>query len=390
MNKKLTIRVGIIQRVIAVYRKPFFEKLARMNDIALSVFSGQSSPYEAIKTTEKIHLVHLFNTKNHYFSGPLGMICWQQNIIKWLLQFNPDILVLDANPRILSSWVAICKMKLWHRPVLGWGLGSLDRYGFNWQVKIREKIARFFINKLDGIIAYSSKAADDYMKAGFIKNRIFIAYNAIDNIESDTYMTKFGSDTRWIDDWKKKLDLDPTLPIILFVGRLIPQKKVELLIQACIPLFDRCQILIVGDGPIRPNLEALTELYKNKVRFIGHQTGKILAKCYIASDVFVLPGAGGLAIHQAMSYGKPVITSFGDGTESDLVYEGVNGLYFCESDINGLRDKIREMIMNNEKGKLMGKASLSIIKEKINIDKMVESYSHALHEMKRISSSNNR
>lgn len=371
-------RVGIIQRVLADYRKPFFERLAATRGLSLSVFAGQPMPSEAIHTTDRLEMAHFHPTTNLYIGTQIGFLCWQSGVLTWLRQFSPAVLILEANPRILSNWLAIRWMKRKKLPVLGWGLGELPRSGSYWLSRFRAKVARSLVCHLSGMIAYSSKAAQDYIHAGMPADRVFIAHNAVDNQESEQYLAEFGSKDTWIKVWKESLQFEPLLPIILYVGRLVPTKKVDLLIEACIPLFDRCQLLIVGDGPSRSKLESKALPYGSRIRFIGYQSGAMLAKCFLASDIFVLPGSGGLAVYLAMSYGKPVVVSFGDGTEIDLVREGVSGVFVRLGDTSGLRKKIAELIEQPDLTRTMGQAGLAIVRNEINLEKMVVSFKRAL------------
>ena len=58
------------------------------------------------------------------------------------------------------------------------------------------------------------------------------------------------------------------------------------------------------------------------------------------STVYVLAGMGGLSINDAMCFSLFVICLVCDGTEKDLVADGVNGYFFKEGDANDLVDKI--------------------------------------------------
>ncbi len=371
--------IGIQQRVLPLYRRPFFEKLASVRGLTLSVFAGQPLPHEEIHISENLEVAYLRKAGNHYWNTPSGFVCWQSGLATWLQEFNPEVLIVEANPRVVSTWIAITWMRRRKRPVLGWGLGELPRSGPSCLRRARHVLARVLVKNLDGMIAYSSKAARDYMAAGVPEVKILVAYNAIDNQESERYLAQHGSNIGWITPWKEALELDPLLPIILFVGRLLPQKRVDLLIQACAPLFHQCQLLIVGDGPARHEFETYSQPYRDRVRFVGHQSGAMLAKCFIASDIFVLPGAGGLALHQAMSYGKPVIASFGDGTEADLIREGVNGAFVRLGDATDLTQKIRAFLNSPNQLREMGRASLSIIRNEMSLDVMVAVFVQALH-----------
>ena len=108
---------------------------------------------------------------------------------------------------------------------------------------------------LDGVVAYSAKAAREYEAFGVSADRVFIAHNAVADEESKEYLDKLGQDLTWVNGWKAKYGLAHDLPVVLYVGRLIPQKRVDVLIDACLPLLNRSRLLIVGDGPARQDLE---------------------------------------------------------------------------------------------------------------------------------------
>lgn len=370
-------RLGVIQRVLTTYRAPFFDWLAETAGFDVAVLAGQPMAGEVIKVVDEMDHAQFYAAKNRYWLGPGNMIIWQSNVGRWLRDFDPDVLVLEANPRILSHGQAIRWMHRRRRPVLGWGLGELERAGPGWSLTMRRLIAHKLIRSFDGMIAYSTKAKADYVVAGVAPDSVFIAHNSIDNTESERYLREL-SGSEWTSAWRAKYGLDPHLPIVLFVGRLIASKRIDMLIRACIPLFSCCQLLIVGDGPARTDLEKQAALHSNSIHFIGHQTGKALAQSFVASDIFVLPGAGGLALHQAMSYGKPAIASFGDGTEADLIRDGQNGFIFRFGDINDLTSKIKALLSIPEAVHKMGQVSLAIVREEINQEKMAASFMLAI------------
>ncbi len=377
-----TLRVGIVQRVLTTYRRPFFERLASQPGIELSVFAGQPQRGEAVRVENVLNRGKVFAATNRYLPSPLGLLCWQSGVCDWLTTFDPQILTLEANPRILSHWLAIDWMRRRRRSVLGWGLGELERSGPIWLRTARRRFAWLLIRSFDAMIAYSSKAKNDYIAAGVPCDRVFIAHNSIDNSESETYLAELGVKLDWVPSWKDSLNLMPDLPIVLFVGRLIPQKRVDLLIRACGPLFESCQLLVVGDGPLRAELELQARAFDKRIRFVGHQAGESLARSFIGSDIFVLPGAGGLAVHQAMSYGKPIIVSFGDGTEADLVREGQNGYFFQPGNEEDLRAKIALLLSDPDRIRQFGQVSLALIRSEMNLDAMVNSFLQAFDYVK--------
>jgi glycosyltransferase involved in cell wall biosynthesis len=94
---------------------------------------------------------------------------------------------------------------------------------------------------------------------------------------------------------------------ILFVGRLLARKRIDSLLRACAEMPDSPRLIIIGDGSERGNLEALAKQVYPSAEFIGAKHGDELKSYFAGADLFVLPGTGGLAVQEAMSYGLPII-----------------------------------------------------------------------------------
>lgn len=372
-------RLGITQRVLVDYRKPFFEKLASLPGLELSVFAGDPAASEGLQTVNRLQNVSVWKSKNLYIPIPrTGCLYYQSGIQKWLEQFDPNILITDSNARIISNKKALSWMHRHRRKVLGWGLGQLPRSGPDWLCNLRRYFAERTIRNFDGIIAYSTKAKNDFVTAGMQEDKVFIAHNAIDNSESERFLQELERSTQSKEQWKKMFGLSNNIPTIIFVGRLLVQKNIDLLIKACSKIIPECQLLIVGNGPAMKDLQAFAKQHDKHIKFAGFQKGIELAKCFMISDLFVLPGWGGLAVNQAMSYGMPVLISYGDGTERDLVEEGKNGLFFQSNNLEDLEKSIRNLLSDSGRLISMGQASLEIIRNRINLDAMVNAFNKAL------------
>jgi hypothetical protein len=116
-------RLGLQQRVLPSYRVPFFDMLASACTSGMSLFAGQPRVEESIVSGE-LQIAKYAPARNiHLFEGPF-YLCYQRGLLDWLADWNPDALIVEANPRYVSTPPAIKWMQVRGRPVLGWGLGS--------------------------------------------------------------------------------------------------------------------------------------------------------------------------------------------------------------------------------------------------------------------------
>ena len=120
-------------------------------------------------------------------------------------------------------------------------------------------------------------------------------------------------------------------PFIFAIGRLVPQKGFDLLIRAfakaCLPIHD---LIIAGDGPERPALEALAVEHQlaNRVRFLGEADRATAASLFTGCSFFILPSRHepmGIVNLEAMAAGKAVIASKVGGVP-EIVMDGETGI----------------------------------------------------------------
>jgi glycosyltransferase involved in cell wall biosynthesis len=164
------------------------------------------------------------------------------------------------------------------------------------------------------------------------------------------------------------------------VGRLQARKKVDRLIKACaqLPVDLQPLLQIVGDGPQRRELETLAANVYPSTKFFGAQHGGELDQLFQNADLFTLPGTGGLAVQQAMSFGLPVVVGEADGTQSELV-RPENGWTLHLDDPEYLADVLQRALSDVKKLRKMGYASYRIVSEEVNLEKMVEVFIAAVN-----------
>lgn len=353
-------RLGLQQRVLPRYRVPFFDHLAEACDGGLGLYAGSPRPQEAIPEAEMLQVAQLHHGRNlHLFRTPF-YLCWQLDLMSWLRTWNPDSLIMEANPRYPASRAAKDWMKARGRPVLGWGLGAPEEQSV--LAPARAWLRQRFFRGFDVLLAYSDRGAEEYAALGYPRDRIVIAANAV----APPPATK-----------PIRSPLKDRPARLIFVGRLQARKRVDLLLKACAEINPAPTLVIVGDGPERSALESLAKQVFPVTRFLGTQFGEALQAALNSADLFILPGTGGLAIQQAMAAGLPVIVAEGDGTQEDLVSDG-NGWLVPAGDYSALVTRIRKALEKPDRLVAMGDRSYNLTVQRFNIRVMRDQFIQAL------------
>lgn len=238
-------------------------------------------------------------------------------------------------------------------------------------------IRKYCYGKADGTLNYATTAYDILPSYGVPLEKIHVTGNATDTeaLLNERQQVRNG-----------KPLLPPCERRILHIGRLVKWKRVDLLIDAFPAVLQKwsdAELVIVGDGPELENLrrQASARGVNEQVRFEGSVYEPARLGGYMnESSLYVLAGMGGLSINDAMTYGLPVLCSVCDGTEKDLVRDGVNGAFFRKGDREDLESQIIRLLDSPSQLKEMGKASEKIIAEEMNLDKVCDRFIAAFRE----------
>jgi hypothetical protein len=117
-------RLVLQQRVLPIYRVAFFDLLAESCEGGMSLFAGTAHPSEGVTPASGLRNTQYAPAHNiHLFRGPF-YLCYQRGLLDWLADWNPDALIVEANPRYLATASAVHWMHARGRKVIGWGLGA--------------------------------------------------------------------------------------------------------------------------------------------------------------------------------------------------------------------------------------------------------------------------
>jgi glycosyltransferase involved in cell wall biosynthesis len=131
---------------------------------------------------------------------------------------------------------------------------------------------------------------------------------------------------------------------LLFLGRLSPEKGVDVLLDAWSPELGK--LLIVGDGPSRRELEARAARHAASVRFLGAQPRERCMELVAGARALVVASRSyetfGLVVVEAFAHGVPAIVP-SLGVFPDLVQDGRTGLHFAPGQPGDLRTKLLQL-----------------------------------------------
>ena len=347
----MKLNIAIVYHFFAHYRLPIFKELSNNETIDFTFLSGPSSEND-IKTID-IELANIkvddgglrwVFLKNIWFKNQLFL--WQGGLLRQVLKRDFDSFIFLGNIFYLSTWIAAIILKLKKKKFYFWSHGvTSDEKGLKWRIR------SFFYNLSDGIFLYGHMAKQVMTKNGFPEDKLHVIYNSLDYTKSLQLRSEINSlDTSRI---KKILFTNPHLPLIVFVGRLKAQKKLELLVEASKKLAKenfKINILFVGEGEATPILKKMVEASKIKSYF--HFYGSCyddskLAHLIGASDICVSPGEVGLTAITSLSYGTPVIShdNFNfQGPEYESIIPKINGDLFIMDSVESLSEKIKQWV----------------------------------------------
>ncbi|MGA7521118.1 MAG: glycosyltransferase family 4 protein [Acidobacteriaceae bacterium] len=269
-----------------------------------------------------------------------------QPVIREILAGEYDVVVLGHEVKFLSNTLLALLCRARGIPVLYWGLGYHLRENFaftskskRWVDWLATRIKNALTRLADGYLVYTTGGAQQLAEVGFPPERTFVLRNTIDiSAQCRIYDSLAGTDPAAL---REALGLRPDSVVLIFMGRLVDDKHVEVLIEAVTRINRQAgsqppvEALIVGSGPMRDALERQAS-GDPAVKFLGPIFDDAVIAQYIkVAAAVVIPGRAGLAINHALAQGRPVITRQHrvQGPELEYISHDVNGL-IIEGDVD--------------------------------------------------------
>lgn len=250
----------------------------------------------------------------------LKLVSPMVNIRQHLLDFQPD-LIHAVQPITLGT------AGMWHARRLGIPVvasyhtdiaGYAAQWGLEWLQGPIWHTFRAIHEKADLNLCPSTSTLQQLQEQNFPRLRLWTR-----GVDTAQFHPQWRTAA-----WRQRLtDGQPDAPLLLYVGRLSVEKRVEWL-RPLLDQFPHVRLAVVGDGPARDQLERL--FAGTPTHFTGYLRGVELAHAYAAADIFTFPSAHetlGNVVLEAMASGLPVVAAQSGGP-LDVVTHGQNGLFF--------------------------------------------------------------
>lgn len=144
----------------------------------------------------------------------------------------------------------------------------------------------------------------------------------------------------------------PEDPLLLYVGRLAPEKQVHQL-RAILERLPQARLAIIGTGALEAELKQY--FAGTRAHFVGQLNGAALASAYASSDVMVFPSAFesfGLVILESLACGTPVVSSRVGGAPA-VILPGTSGYLFDVNDVEAMITGVQTVLSDPARHSLM-------------------------------------
>ncbi|MEM8598287.1 MAG: glycosyltransferase family 4 protein [Bacteroidota bacterium] len=238
-----------------------------------------------------------------------------------------------------SFWQAMRACWRTGTPLIVRGDSQLNTPRRWWLRAAKEVVYRAFIPRFDAYLTVGTRAREYYLHYGARPERMFFVPHFVDN---DFFAARAEQARRNRAALRERYALHPERPIALFVGKFIPVKRPLDFVEALARLSHRMpgvQGVMVGEGPMRPEIEAACERAGAPISLLGFFNQSEMPEAYALADALVLPSeteTWGLVVNEAMACGLSAVVSDAVGCAPDLIEPGLTGYSFPVGDVAAL------------------------------------------------------
>ena len=348
------MRVAIAYHFFANYRVPVLEKLQESPDIDF-FFAADSENrlmpgLDTWQPKDKSKFI-----RARCIPLPFGSMI-QLGLIRLAARRDLDCIIYLANWRWPMTWLSAMVARLSGKRVLFWTHGWIRR-----ETGVAGFVRSSFYRLANGLLFYGNRAFNFAKEKKFKESSLYVVFNSLDYATQSSLVRNYSPQN--CERVRRDLFGSEEQPIVICCARLHVSKRLTELLQAVKLLKDRevdVNVILIGDGDDKQNLESLAERLGINVHFEGACFDEArIAELTMASNLTVSPGPVGLTVMQSLAYGVPVLTNDDfdtQGPEHEAVVQGRTGDFFKAGDVEDLALKIENWTSSsllNQKTRIM-------------------------------------
>lgn len=199
---------------------------------------------------------------------------------------------------------------------------------------------RMLYSRFSAFLPVGQANRDYFATLGVVESRLFLAPHSVNDAHFDPSSPETQAETAGL---RALLGLGEHTRVVLFAGKLVPEKQPRALLQAFVrAAVPGTALVFVGDGSEKPTLvDDSRAAPAGTVHFLPFANQSEMPARYLLADIFALPSRGlyetwGLAVNEAMHLGVPALVSDRVGCQRDLVTDGKTGWVFHAEDAAAL------------------------------------------------------
>lgn len=378
------IRVQIFQPVIAHYQVPFFERLASLPQFEIHVSASAEAPVVPKSAATDAPWASIGPACKSLLGGRL---VWQPATRIPTSIGKGDVVVVDGNPRYLSTYPLVRAARRRGAAVVWWGHGWSSS-SVRWRARLRYRL----MSLSDVVVVYTERERGNLQQSGLVSRPVFGINNTIDVSVIDRAVAQWSAERLAAFQVENGI---AGAPLMLFSGRLRsrPPTELDVLLRAIALLPSgpgSVRVAVVGSGDDERRLRALAASLgvEDRILWLGAiYDEQQLAPWFLSASLMVYPGSIGLSLLHAFAYRLPVVIHSNHalhGPEAAALHDGVNGRLFTRGGHVELASVLRSMLASPSELSAMATAARSTIDGEFSLGSMVERFAAALMEAARI------
>lgn len=371
-------RVFLFQRTIPVYRDAIFQRL--YESLGVVVCHSPSLAQQGKQVADDVARTDRVTVPGRFLRGNSGPST--QAVLPVLLKYRPRVVIAQFSFGVMTFWKLLLFKPLFRYKLIPWSHGIRNDLWCRTNKPHRSVVARIVYVLCDAALFYSSARFHKLLGSyPALLRKSFVANNTLDTEGLDSIRRLLSDNSessgRTVDS--KKLGFN-----VIFIGRLLPGKRLDLVLRAWEILRSKHQVrlTVVGDGPCSRELAEYSDV--PDVFAAGAINDNYLSALLLENaDVHVMPGEVGLGIVHGFAFGLPMITCRPTpdgpyhGPEIEYLKDGYNG-FFCDSTPESIAACIERLILDPELLARMKENALETVRTEANVERMIDGFRQAI------------